>query len=893
MGNFYIAAMKSLAYVYMLLLLLNSSICNCQDNIYQKGPKSGVTIHKRIYPVTLPGIEPGVSHELGRYRAARIKKTAYTLRFNIPARVEKPISASEEIRFEWASPSLHPGGFLQLDFRDSAEAVRELEVNGIPVPVLLRREHLLVPLALLKPGGNTLHIDFIAGNLSLNRNPDFLYTLLVPDRARTLFPCFDQPDLKAVFTLTLSFPKDWKALANAPVKDSLEEGDTRTYAFLPSDTIPTYLFSFAAGQFRELSCDSGLPMRFYFRETDSAKLKTSLDSIFSIHRQAIRFMEEYTGIPFPFRKFDFIAIPDFQFGGMEHPGAIQYKASSLFLPRGATKNQLIARSNLLSHETAHIWFGDLATMRWFEDVWMKEVFANFFADTIGNGTLPEENFALKFLTDHLPAAYSVDRTAGTHPIRQRLANLQDAGSLYGNIIYNKAPVMMRQLEELMGAGAFREGLREYLHRYSYGNASWPELIRIMDAHTAKDLRKWDQAWIENAGRPEFTCRITAAKGRIRRLTLYQKAADGRPLSWPQSFEIALVYPDHTETLPLYIDRAVCRVRDAEGRPLPRYLVFNAGGEGYGLFPADERRANELLTLPDPLMRASAYINLYENMLTGRSIRPQALLSLDTLGLKAEKEELNLDLLLDQLQSVYWRFISPGDRRSWAAPLEKALWQAIQETGNANIKKLLFKTFSQIALDREAGDSVYAVWKFQKPPAGVLLSEDDYTALATGLALRSYPGWRELLQEQMTRIQNPDNRRRLEFLLPSLSDDPAERDRFFASLKSAQNRQKESWVLSALVNLHHPARGGASEKYLPESLALLEEVHATGGVFFPQNWLQASLGYYQSPEAAAIVRKFLADHPRYDPALKKKILQSADNLFRAAALIASSGTSRKK
>src|SRR5258708_26483987 len=155
-------------------------------------------------------------------------------------------------------------------------------------------------------------------------------------------------------------------------------------------------------------------MRFVFRYTDNIKIRLSLDSIFRIEGQALQFMREYTGIGYPFQKFDFVAIPDFQFGGMEHPGAIQYKASTLFLDSGATREQFISRSNLLSHQTAHMWFCDLVTMSWFNDVWMKEVFANFMADKIGNLTLHDNNYDLKFLTDHFPAAYRVGRTPGAH-----------------------------------------------------------------------------------------------------------------------------------------------------------------------------------------------------------------------------------------------------------------------------------------------------------------------------------------------------------------------------------------------------------------------------------------------------------------------------------------------
>ena len=156
-----------------------------------------------------------------------------------------------------------------------------------------------------------------------------------------------------------------------------------------------------------------------------------------------------------------------------------------------------------------MWFGDLVTMRWFNDVWMKEVFANFMAAKIVNPAFPEINHDLRFLYAHYPAAYDVDRTAGTNAIRQRLDNLDEAGSLYGAIIYQKAPIVMRQLEILLGAAAFRDGMREYLKAHAFGNATWTDLIAMLDRRTPEDLAAWSRAWVEEAGRPTITTRLKA------------------------------------------------------------------------------------------------------------------------------------------------------------------------------------------------------------------------------------------------------------------------------------------------------------------------------------------------------------------------------------------------
>ncbi|WRQ31347.1 M1 family aminopeptidase [Hymenobacter sp. GOD-10R] len=826
-------------------------------------------------------VEKGVSETLASFRKKHLSQIAYTLAFTLPSQKATPITASESVFFQ-LKDNKQP---LQLDFKEKADHIKRVTVNKKVVSVDHRNEHLVLPAAALRKGANEVQIEFTAGDLSLNRSDDYLYTLLVPERARTVFPVFDQPNLKASFKLSLTLPTAWQAVANGPLQDSVVAGANKTYHFAPSDTISTYLFSFAAGKFTHVAQTlNGRTMNLLHRETDQDKLRLSLGPIFQIHADALAFMQEYTQIPYPFRKFDFVAIPDFQYGGMEHVGAIDYKASSLFLDEGATQDQKLARANLISHETAHMWFGDLVTMQWFNDVWMKEVFANFMADKISQVAVANSNYDLKFVLDHYPAAYGVDRTAGANPIRQPLANLQDAGSLYGNIIYHKAPIMMRQLERLMGPEAFQQGLREYLKKYAHGNATWPDLIAILDARTPADLHAWNEVWVNEPGRPIFDFDLQTKDGKITQLLVKQQAEDGSNRIWPQLFEVLLVYPNTVKELTVNMRERQVRLPEAEGQAAPSFILFNSSGLGYGVFPVEKQMTTGLASLQNPVARASAYVNLYENMLNGRVIAPRQLLEVYRQLLTKEPEELNLKLLTGQVSEIYWKFLPTQERTALASLLEKDLWQAMQQNAAPNSKKLLFKAYQSVALTKPAQDQLYQVWDKEQAPTGVKLTEDDYTALAQALAVRDYPAESPILEKQLARIKNADRQKRLQFLMPALSSDVRVRDAFFASLKEDKNREKEAWVVTALGYLHHPLRATTSEKYLPESLALLEEIQLTGDIFFPYSWLQATFGSYQTPTAARTVRTFLQAHPTYNPKLRAKILQASNDLFRAEKLV---------
>jgi aminopeptidase N len=823
----------------------------------------------------------GVPLSLAEERARRITDLRYELRFSIPAGASAAIDGEATIRFT-LKDAARP---LAIDF--SPPGPRRARIRGRGVTLTSVNEHLLVQPAELQEGPNEITIDFVAGNESLNRNPDFMYSLFVPARARLAFPCFDQPDLKAKYTLRLEIPDGWEALSNG--EETTREGTNgRTIiSYAETEPLPTYLFSFAAGRFRiETAERGGRRFRMFHRETDAAKVARNRDAVFDLHASALDWLERYTGLPYPFGKFDFLLVPSFQFGGMEHPGAIFYNASGLLLDQSATQNQKLNRASVIAHETAHMWFGDLVTMRWFNDVWMKEVFANFMAAKIVNPSFPGINHELRFLLSYYPAAYDVDRTPGTNAIRQRLDNLDEAGTLYGAIIYQKAPIVMRQLEMIVGETGFRDGLREYLRAHAFGNASWPELINMLDARTPEDLPSWSHAWVEEAGRPDITTDLRVVNGRIERLAFIQTdRAERRGLVWTQGIEVALGYDDECRRLPIVLNAARVEVEAARGLPAPRYILPTGGGIAYGGVALDAASRDYLLhhlaDVADPLMRGAAAVTLWEEMLEGRAGRA-ALMEDLVAALPRESDELNLQRMLSYTEAGYWRFLSASARAALAPRLEQVLRRGLEAAPTPSLKSAWFATLRDVAQTAPTVEWLERVWRQTENVPGLTLEEPDYIQLAQQLAVRGVAHGPEILNAQLARTQNPDRKARFAFVQPSLSPDRAIRDAFFESLGRVENRRREPWVLEGVSYLHHPLRAATSRKYIPASLAMLAGIQRTGDIFFPKRWMDATLWGHSSASAALMVRTFLADlPPGYPDRLRRTILSSADELFRAA------------
>ena len=772
---------------------------------------------------------------------------------------------------------------LAFDFAHPANHVSAIVANGRTVDVRAANGHLIIPARRLAEGSNRIEFDFMAGDEALNRTGDFMYTLFVPARASLAFPCFDQPDLKARWTISVEIPSDWVALSNGAEVRGDNLGDRRSVHFAETQPLPTYLVAVAAGRFAvETAHRDGRTFRMFHRETDPDKVARNREAIFDLHALALRWMQDYTGIPYPFGKFDFVLLPAFQFSGMEHAGAIYYSAKALLLDASATQSQYLSRANTIAHETAHMWFGDLVTMRWFDDVWMKEVFASFMAAKIVNPSFPEVNHELRFLLQNYPAAYEIDRTAGANPIRQPLANLNEAGTLYGAIIYQKAPIVMRQLEGMLGAATFRDGLREYLHRFAFGNAGWPDLVALLDPRTPLDLAAWSRAWVDEPGRPTVRIDLQVSEGRIARVALQQEDSQGRRITWPQRFDL---WMEGSEPVPVDLTQDVTEVPAAQEKPAPGWILPVGG---YGLFDLDptslESFSKSLVKVADPYARGTALVDLWEAMLEGKVAAGRVIDDL-LVALPREADELLVQQMLDDVRVAFWRFTAADDWPAVAGRIETVLRAGLHAARSTRLKAAWFEAFRQTATTPEGVAWLTAVWRHDATIPGLPLSEDDEADLACDLALRAVPDADAILQEQLGRLPNPDRKARFAFILPSLSSRSSERDAFFESLESAGNRQHEAWVLDASRYLNHPLRAGSSRKYVRPALELAREIQQTGDIFFPKRWLDATLSGYQTVQTAAEVRKFIEDLPSdYPPRLRWAVLASADPLFRAAQLL---------
>ena len=810
------------------------------------------------------GIEKGVSRELAVARKSMIGSVNYDLYFTIPENKEEAITAESTISFEWSGE----GKSLILDFKAEKRQLLSITSEGKRVSYSFKNEHIVIPEKHVKEGANSFTIKFIAGDISLNRNDDFLYTLLVPDRCRTLMPCFDQPDIKARFKLKLKIPAGWKAVSNGEPLRGEPLGDYRLCEFGQTKPLSTYLFAFTVGRFEyNRYYNWGRWIGVYHRETDTAKINHSIPAIVEQVRYSLDWMEHYTGIRYPFDRYNVVAIPDFQYGGMEHPGATYYRSSSIFLSPDADQAAQMRRSELIAHETAHMWFGDLVTMKWFDDVWLKEVFAGLMADKIVAGLYRGIDHRLNFFLNHYEPSLRVDRTLGCHSILQDLPNLKDAGTLYGDIIYHKAPIVMRILERRVSDEGLRRGLTQYLLKWQYSNADWNDLLQMLQATTRQDLQDWNDIWLKERGAP-------VVRFKEEGITMTDEWEKGKV--WPQSILLSRIgdarayhveLKDTLTPLPFPSDEVVLPDSDMRG-----YACFLPTEKGI-------RFLNENLSLmPNALHRAMGWQSLYTGVLY-KKMKGESFVRACLKHLPAEKNNLIINRTLSFLTTVYTTYLDEGARQLLQDEVERFFIGILFKNEPLIDKKPYFRTLLSIYTSTETGDYFYKMLIGATQRGDLKLTEDDKLTIAYNMVLRN-PDQYDYMKRYITReVKNPDLRKRFEYVYPALSGNKVIRDSVFNALLEPENRGNEVWTTEALRWLNHPKRKMEAEEYVARILAEVQEIQATGDIFFPTDWLRAGLSGHTSKYVYTTVSQFFEKHPNYPENLKLKILSQTDHLRR--------------
>ena len=834
----------------------------------------------------------GVSHPLAIWRASTVRNVRYDLSLDVTAADSAVGHVAVRFIRSGSADAI-------LDWR--GRGLTRIMSNGKPVPLTAANgAHIRLPARALEAGENTVELwfasDIAPSGASIIRShdqtdgSDYLYTLLVPADADQLFPCFDQPDLKARVTFSLTTPRAWTALANGSITRADTSADRITRHFTETRPLSTYLIAFAAGPWqRTTSVVKGRAISLYIRK--SRAREADADTLLALTHRAIGWMEQYFGRPYPFEKFDLMLAPAFPFGGMEHPGVVMFNEDRFIFRERPTLPRRLGRFSTILHEVAHQWFGDLVTMRWFDDLWLKEGFATYMAAKALNDLEPTSDAWKTFYQSNKPAAYGVDQTTGTTPLWQELANLDQAKSAYGAIVYNKAPSVLKQLNYLVGEKAFQLGVHQFLSDHAYANATWQDLLGAIGTAGRKPLEAFGRNFILRPGMPEVQQRLTVRDGRIAKLELVQKPAQALsgPAAWPIRTQLLLAYGDagplKSETIPVELSSITTEVVAARGKPAPSFVFANFQDYGYFLTLLDSSSVRslsggELGRVGDPFLRTMLWGALWDEVRDAQ-LAPERFAELALAEIPREKDEQIVPVLLGRLERAIRAYVAPAKAAALVSSAERMLWDGSRDASKPyGIRKAFLDAFVGLATTDEGKVKLQALLAADSA-AGEPVRDPTRWSVVDRMIVLDAPNAEKLLAAQAARDTTPDGRRRA-FVAGAAHKSAAAKAEYFARY-FADKTLNEDWASGSLGVFNALEHQDLTMPYLRPALDSLPFIQANRRIFFLGSWLGSFIGGHTTDAALQTVKKYLADHPKLPKDLREKVLQSSDELERTVRI----------
>lgn len=575
----------------------------------------------------------------------------------------------------------------------------------------------------------------------------YLYSQFeVPD-SRRVFAVFEQPDLKAEFRFTVTAPAEWKVVSNSPTPEPVAAGEgAATWAFEPTPRISSYITALIAGPyeatFSELTSASGrvIPLGVYARKSLWQFLDA--DYVFEKTRQGFAYYEEKFGVPYPFAKYDQLFVPEFNAGAMENAGAVTFTETYVFRSK-VTDAVRERRVVTILHELAHMWFGDLVTMKWWNDLWLNESFAEW-ASTIATAEATEWTEAwTTFNAMEKTWAYRQDQLPSTHPVVAEITDLEDVQVNFDGITYAKGGSVLKQLAAWVGIDAFFAGVGRYFQKHAFGNTELRDLLVELETTSGRDLSGWSKKWLETAGVNTLTPSIDeAADGTITRFSIIQTAPADYPTIRPHRLGVGFYSLTGGELVRVHrieldVDGDRTDVAELVGLSRPDLVLLNDDDLAYAKIRLDQRSlataVAHLAKISDPLARSLVWGAAWDQTRDAEAPASEYIdLVLGNIG--SETESTTVRTTLGQLQLTANAYVAPETRDATRTKVADGLWELAQQAAAGSDSQLQFVTaFAQAANTRTQYETVRALRDGAIALAGLEIDADLSWALLVSLA----------------------------------------------------------------------------------------------------------------------------------------------------------------
>ena len=733
----------------------------------------------------------------------------------------------------------------------------------------------------------------------------------VPD-ARRVYTTFEQPDLKSTFTLTVKAPKGWKVFSNAPTPAPEEEGEAWVYRFATTEVMSTYITAIVAGPYEgttaTLTSSDGRTIDLGVYARASIVEHLDADEIIEITRQGFEFFEGAYGIAYPFTKYDQIFVPEYNAGAMENAGCVTFRDAYVFRTR-PTEAQMEARANTILHELAHMWFGDLVTMKWWNDLWLNESFAEFMSHlalaeatkyTEGwTGFMVRKDWGLK--QDQLPT---------THPITAEIRDLADVEVNFDGITYAKGASVLAALVGYVGRENFFAGIQRYLAAHAYANAELSDLLRELEAVSGRDLSTWTRLWLQEAGVTTLRTQLaTDTDGLITQAAVRQEIPADSPASLrPHRVAIgcysltgrgAEARLERTDRIELDVDGELTEVPELVGTKRADVLVLNDDDLTYAKVRLDEESLSfglehiEAFTesLPRSIVLASAWDMVRDGELAASRFLDAALRALGV-----EEHSSVIQGLLGRITTCLSGFLPPAVRRDLAPGTADRLLELARAAQPGSDKQLqLVRALAAHAVTDEQLDIVAGLVEASQTLGGLDVDQDLRWDLLIGLVAAGRSGEEQIRAEE-ARDRTTTGRERAAEARASIPTPEAKQDTWRALIgDAAMPNETQVRVLRGLTNVER--RPELLVPFVGAYVEAIDSVWSSRTFHMAENlltglWSCATVGLAGADDPATALTGWLESHDQAPAALRRIVRENLDDTLRVARAQAAESQSQQ-
>ncbi|MGH8615066.1 MAG: aminopeptidase N [Gammaproteobacteria bacterium] len=719
---------------------------------------------------------------------------------------------------------------LPLSLDTTAKTIESVTVNSKPVANYVKRKGSIDIPARSLSKSNVIVVkfknDFNKDGNGIQRVIDpedqsvYIYTDFEPYFAHTAFPCLDQPDLKATFGITVTAPADWKIVSNDLAVESKVFGEKAVTKFNRTKPISTYLFFIGMGPFAEWTDKyRDIPLTLHARKTQAKYVDA--DRLFEVTKKGLQYYEEFFATPYPFPKFGQLFIPEFAWGGMENPGAITLNERNLF--RGVRpESEYESRDELILHEMAHMWFGDYVTMQWWDDLWLNESFASYLATLSGKRAMNAKGVAMNTVGEK-GWGYWQDQLVTTHPIETPVPDTRVAKGNFDGITYAKGSATLAQLHFFVGEAGFKEGLKNYFHKYAFSNTKRADFVSEIGSASKTSLDHWTRAWLQTAGPNRVSTQWSCADGKIQSFQMVQEPSVSKTLSPHKTRLGTFMSQDgnlvQDQTSDVTYAGATGSVRSLVGKPCPDFVFPNLENFDYALFSLDERSlkfARKVLqgAVQDAALRMMTW-QILEQMVRDAKLTVNEYLVLALAGLEKETDEALLAVLLgtfSPVKSIMANYLTPSERAEFSPKMESLLWKRLQaQPAGSNLQMTFWGFYNEIATSKEALDRLKAALDGKDVPAGLDIDQDRRWAIVQRLAVEGYPGVSAIIDA--TEKQDPSTvGKRNAYAARVAIPEQKSKALFWKALEKSQDLPFSTLRAASLI-FHSPDAPAVSESYV--------------------------------------------------------------------------------